>query len=619
MGTPDEVRQAEQATLGALILQPRLLADVDLTGDDWATPPHPTIWATLKALQPLGPDAIDPVTIAAALAARGDLIRIGGAGYLHTLTNACPDPSHLPHYLKIIHRHTRTRGLHQLAARLNQLAEQDDDTRHLPLTVALTDLAHIADGTRNHLNGRHHHLTPTSAQRIRPVKWLWNNRIPNGTLTLISGREGVGKSIYLAWLAAAITNGNLPGMWQGQPRAVLYHAREDSWEHTITPRLLAAGANLDLVYRLDMTTPDGHTDGLSIPKDLGHIAAAADQADAAVLLCDPLLSILDDSINPFKAAEVRTALEPLTQMADRAKIAIIGLTHYNKTRHNDALSMIANTRAFVEVARAVLAIARDDEADEYTCILTQGKNNLGTLDLPNLAYTIDSVTVETDEGEDTYVGRLRWTDEDAEVTADEILIGVPGTRPMSENSNRIAEWVQNQTGVVTVAEVADHFSGAMNYEAVKKTLQRLSRKGLLVSPSKGIYQGQEAKPGKKRPTTRKGQNNESIKASPDTTQNSVPSVPNPLPTYINPGREREREEGTSEIVVSQGTEMCPMGEQDQMSLLDQEEGPGTVRTVGTRGTRGSQDPQATEPPETPPPPPISQDPDPDEREEWWKR
>jgi archaellum biogenesis ATPase FlaH len=617
MGTPDEVRQAEQATLGALILQPRLLADVDLTGEDWAAPPHPTIWATLQALRPLGPEAIDIVTVAAALAARGDLARIGGATYLTDLTTACPDPSHLPHYLKIIHRHTRTRGLHQLAARLNQLADQDDDTRHLPLTIALTELAHIADGTRNHLNGRHPHLTPTSAQRIRPVKWLWHNRIPNGTLTLISGREGVGKSIYLAWLAAAITNGNLPGMWHGQPRGVLYHAREDSWEHTITPRLLAAGANLDLVYRLDMTTPDGRTDGLSIPKDLDHIAAAAEQADAAVLLCDPLLSILDDTINPFKAAEVRSALEPLTHMADRTRIAIIGLTHYNKTRHNDALSMIANTRAFVEVARAVLAIARDDEADEYTCILTQGKNNLGTLDLPNLAYTIDSVTIETDEGEDTHVGRLRWTDDDAEITADEILIGVPGTRSLSENSQRIIEWVETQPGTVTVAEVAEHMKDAMNYEAVKKTLQRLSRTGRLVSRARGTYQGQQAKAGKKRPTAPKSQTDVSIKDEGHTLKNTVPSVPNSPNTYINPGREREGGERTLEKVVSQGTEECPEGEQDQKSGLDQKEDPGTRGTGGTHGRGVGGSPREDDLHISPTL--VSEDTDSDAPEEWWKR
>ena len=159
--------------------------------------------------------------------------------------------------------------------------------------------------------------------------------------------------------------------------------------------------------------------------------------------------------------------------------------------------------------------------------------------------------------------------------------------------------------------------GAMNYEAVKKCLQRLSRTGRLVSRARGTYQGQEAKPGKKRPTAPKRQNDGSIKEEAPTLKNTVPSVPNPPNTYINPGREREREIGTLEKVVSQGTEECPREEQDQMSLLDQEEGAGTAGNGGTH-RKGVGDPPRAD--DQPPRPPVApEEPDSDAREEWWKR
>src|SRR6266851_8041651 len=80
-------------------------------------------------------------------------------------------------------------------------------------------------------------LTPASAIPMRPVRWLWDGRIPAGAITLLPGREGIGKSLALAWLAARLTRGQLPGLHYGTARPVIYAATEDSWGHTIAPRL----------------------------------------------------------------------------------------------------------------------------------------------------------------------------------------------------------------------------------------------------------------------------------------------------------------------------------------------------------------------------------------------
>ena len=92
----------------------------------------------------------------------------------------------------------------------------------------------------------HRHVVLTSADSIkpRPVFWLWKNRLALGTLGLLAGREGVGKSTLGYWIAARITQGDLFGCFAGTPKAVLVCATEDSWEHTIVPRLMAAGADL---------------------------------------------------------------------------------------------------------------------------------------------------------------------------------------------------------------------------------------------------------------------------------------------------------------------------------------------------------------------------------------
>ena len=95
------------------------------------------------------------------------------------------------------------------------------------------------------LPGRRIVLTAASTIAVRPVRWLWKGRVPLGSLALVAGREGIGKSTVAYTLAADITRGRLYGEYLDRPRSVLVAATEDSWEHTIVPRLMAACADLE--------------------------------------------------------------------------------------------------------------------------------------------------------------------------------------------------------------------------------------------------------------------------------------------------------------------------------------------------------------------------------------
>ena len=97
-------------------------------------------------------------------------------------------------------------------------------------------------------------VTPMSAIKIKATEWLWHHRVPIGALTLLPGREGTGKSMAGAWFTAGVTNGMLPGVYQGIPKGVFYAAREDVYERTIAPRLVEAEADMTKVYRIDVET-----------------------------------------------------------------------------------------------------------------------------------------------------------------------------------------------------------------------------------------------------------------------------------------------------------------------------------------------------------------------------
>jgi hypothetical protein len=107
----------------------------------------------------------------------------------------------------------------------------------------------------------------TCAADFKPqrVLWLWDKRLPRGMLALLAGREGLGKSSIALERGARITRGQLEGDLHGVPKSVIVVATEDSWEHTIVPRLMAAGADLKRVFRANVAIQDAGTYELSLP------------------------------------------------------------------------------------------------------------------------------------------------------------------------------------------------------------------------------------------------------------------------------------------------------------------------------------------------------------------
>jgi 5S rRNA maturation endonuclease (ribonuclease M5) len=284
-------------------------------------------------------------------------------------------------------------------------------------------------------NARVIRLTPASEIRVRPVRWLWQDRIALGTLALLGGREGIGKTICAYTLTADITRGRLPGIYAGTAKAVIVVATEDSWQHTIVPRLMAAGADLDLVFRVDVTTTAGTETTLSLPRDFAELRSASTDAKAALVVLDPLLSRLDANLDTHKDAEVRIALEPLSALADSCGVCILGLIHVNKSTSTDVLTTLMASRAFAAVARSVLVVMQDPDDDQVR-LLGQAKNNLGRMDLPTLSFRIVGTKVaDTDEGE-VWTGKLEWKGESSR-TIREALQAVAEAR--GENRTAIGE------------------------------------------------------------------------------------------------------------------------------------------------------------------------------------
>lgn len=327
-------------------------------------------------------------------------------------------------------------------------------------------------------------LTKASTIKPRRVRWGWESRMPVGELCLIPGREGIGKSLFLAWLAAELTKGTLPGEFYGTPKGVLIATSEDSWSYTIVPRLMAAGADLEMVFRVEID--EAESGKLILPRDIGMIPEMAMQVDAAALMCDPIISLIDDDLSVNQSRELRKALEPLRNAAEKAEIMIPALAHFNKT-DTDVMSKIPGARAWAEVCRAAIALAHDKDAGQH--VLSQVKNNLGRLELPNLTYDIEEVFIETVDGPGSY-GKLIWTGE-TDTTAEEVLTRKPDKQEDKNLSNatttyRVINFVTAIGRVVTIQDVVEALPD-IKQDTIKRILSRAAREGTLSNPARGQY------------------------------------------------------------------------------------------------------------------------------------
>ncbi|XTZ18217.1 DUF3987 domain-containing protein [Micromonospora echinospora] len=132
---PAHDHAAEQAVIGAALLNPSVVADLapTLAPGDFYRPAHGRLWEALCAMHAVG-EPVDPIALAARLAETGDLAKVGGAPYLHTLIAAVPTTANAGHYARIVADHARRRQVADLGAYFAQKADQGTDVADILAT-----------------------------------------------------------------------------------------------------------------------------------------------------------------------------------------------------------------------------------------------------------------------------------------------------------------------------------------------------------------------------------------------------------------------------------------------------------------------------------------------------
>ncbi|WP_084719036.1 replicative DNA helicase [Streptacidiphilus carbonis] len=128
---PPQDLAAEQSVLGGMLLSKDAIADVVevLKPVDYYRPAHELIHSAILDLYARGEPA-DPITVASELVKRGEITRVGGPSYLHTLVNSVPTAANAEYYAEIVHERAVLRRLVEAGTRIAQMgyaAEGDVD------------------------------------------------------------------------------------------------------------------------------------------------------------------------------------------------------------------------------------------------------------------------------------------------------------------------------------------------------------------------------------------------------------------------------------------------------------------------------------------------------------
>jgi RecA-family ATPase len=323
--------------------------------------------------------------------------------------------------------------------------------------------------------------TPLSEIETQHITWLWENRIPQGKITLLEGDPGMGKSLLAIDIAAHVSTGRpLPGDSTGKIGNVILIAPEDGAADTIKPRVAAAGGDLSQIHLLNTVESLDVTDvkklklykkPFSLAKNLFDLEQTIIQTKAILVVLDPLTAVLGHNIDSSRDQDIREIFTPLALLAERTNCAFLVVRHLKKGSSDNLLYRGAGSIGIIAAARTCLTIFYDP-ADEKKRVLAVTKSNLAEPP-KNLSYQV--VPIES------IAPHIQWH---GEINLDVSTLFGPGIN-LSFPRQEIINALQSSQRNLELKEIVE--KTGLNYKTLRMTLSRMHEAWLIAHPSRGMY------------------------------------------------------------------------------------------------------------------------------------
>jgi putative DNA primase/helicase len=310
----------------------------------------------------------------------------------------------------------------------------------------------------------------------RQVKWLVPGFIPLRAFTLVAGVGGLGKSTWLVGQAAELSR-------QGIDSIIV--SFEDTAAEIIRPRLEAANADLSHVHNVILRDADG-IDTMALPRDLDNLGELVREAEAKLVIIDPIVAALETTFDAHKDQHVRHILGSLVRLAEEEDAAVTGVGHLNKTPSSDAYIRVANSVAFWNAARTVVLIT-EDGTDDDSRLVAQRKANWGRM-RPVERHWIEEIvlpdTLDPETGDPIVTSRMVFVEVAEDVAGADVLLSDKPTKTESAETLLAAiladgEW--HESAPVKAVMKAAGYAGRTIQRASKFIGVEVERRGMPAS------------------------------------------------------------------------------------------------------------------------------------------
>lgn len=412
--------QAEQAVIGGLLLNNAVWTEVSeqLHFKDFYKLEHQILFQLFS--QKIEQNkSVDALTLSEEVKHISALKEIKGEMYVFELLNKTYSTANIATYIALVKEYSQKRKFKQLIMHLNEHVDEGEIKSLMQL--AHKEFAQIELGSLPATHGVFYQLF--SDIYPQSIQWLWPKQIARGKVSIIAGNPGLGKSQLTAYLAAIVTTG---GIWpvdgtRCKQGGVIFLSAEDDPADTIRPRLEAVGADLSKTYLLKSVTHPNKQGKASqrlfnLKTDLPNLEKfLIELNDIALLVIDPITAYLGGT-DSYNNAEVRALLTPLSELAAKYNVAIVAISHLNKSSGQDPLLRVAGSLAFVAAARSSFVVTTDPN-DKSRRLFLPVKNNLAH-DKGGFAFSIQSHFINDNSIE---TSRVIWENQMVHEEAYEIM------------------------------------------------------------------------------------------------------------------------------------------------------------------------------------------------------